>query len=101
MKNAYISNSLHDKLFSWIFTCLRKADKNKDDKLSQSEVKNFLRLINIDVDDDYADMIFQVRPAELEMTPGRAHCCRLMFIQRKPLNAEIVEKNIGRGTVLS
>uniref|UniRef100_A0A3Q1G5W5 Phosphoinositide phospholipase C n=1 Tax=Acanthochromis polyacanthus TaxID=80966 RepID=A0A3Q1G5W5_9TELE len=43
----------------WIFSCLRKADKNKDDKLSESEVKNFLRLINIEVDDDYAEMLFK------------------------------------------
>ncbi|KAF7222962.1 1-phosphatidylinositol 4,5-bisphosphate phosphodiesterase delta-1 isoform X1 [Nothobranchius furzeri] len=43
----------------WIFSCLRKADKNKDDKLSPSEVKSFLRLINIEMDDDYADMLFK------------------------------------------
>lgn len=43
----------------WIFSCLRKADKDKDDKLSQSEMKNFLRLINIELDDDYAEMLFQ------------------------------------------
>ncbi|XP_049603042.1 1-phosphatidylinositol 4,5-bisphosphate phosphodiesterase delta-1 isoform X1 [Syngnathus scovelli] len=43
----------------WIFSCLSKADKNKDNKLSVSEIKSFLRLINIDVDDDYADMIFE------------------------------------------
>ncbi|KAM9719670.1 1-phosphatidylinositol 4,5-bisphosphate phosphodiesterase delta-1-like [Menidia menidia] len=43
----------------WIFSCLRKADKNKDDKLSQSEVKSFLRLINIEMDDEYAEMIFK------------------------------------------
>ncbi|XP_047444392.1 1-phosphatidylinositol 4,5-bisphosphate phosphodiesterase delta-1-like isoform X2 [Mugil cephalus] len=43
----------------WIFSCMRKADKNKDEKLSQSEVKSFLRLINIEVDDDYADIIFK------------------------------------------
>lgn len=58
--------SLHPKLFSWIFSCLRKADKNKDDKLSQSELKNFLRLINIEVDDDYAEILFKVTtPSEL------------------------------------
>ncbi|XP_034470703.1 1-phosphatidylinositol 4,5-bisphosphate phosphodiesterase delta-1-like isoform X1 [Hippoglossus hippoglossus] len=43
----------------WIFSCLRKADKDKDDKLSQSEMKNFLRLINIEADNDYAEMLFQ------------------------------------------
>lgn len=43
----------------WIFSCLRKADKNKDDKLSQSELKSFLRLINIEVDDEYAEILFK------------------------------------------
>lgn len=52
--------SLHWELFSWILSCLRKADKNKDDKMTQSELKNFLRLINIEVDDMYAEMLFQV-----------------------------------------
>ncbi|XP_068197190.1 1-phosphatidylinositol 4,5-bisphosphate phosphodiesterase delta-1-like isoform X1 [Antennarius striatus] len=43
----------------WIFSCLKKADKNKDDKLSDSEVKNFLRLVNIEVDDVYREMLFK------------------------------------------
>uniref|UniRef100_A0A673BAT8 Phosphoinositide phospholipase C n=1 Tax=Sphaeramia orbicularis TaxID=375764 RepID=A0A673BAT8_9TELE len=54
-----ICASLHQTHLSWIFNCMRKADKNKDEKLSQSEVKNFMRLINIEVDDDYADMLFK------------------------------------------
>lgn len=48
-----------EKTEHWIFTCLRKADKNKDEKLSQSEVKNFMCLINIDVDEDYTEMLFK------------------------------------------
>lgn len=55
--------SLHQEPSSWIYSCLRKADKDKDDKLNQSEVKNFLRMINIEMDDTYADMLFQVTPA--------------------------------------
>ncbi|XP_037644612.1 1-phosphatidylinositol 4,5-bisphosphate phosphodiesterase delta-1-like isoform X4 [Sebastes umbrosus] len=51
--------STQQKTEHWIFSCLRKADKNKDDKLSQSELKDFLRLVNIEVDDDYAEMLFQ------------------------------------------
>ncbi|XP_070829464.1 1-phosphatidylinositol 4,5-bisphosphate phosphodiesterase delta-1-like [Chaetodon trifascialis] len=51
--------SVQQKTEHWIFSCLNKADKNKDDKLSQSEMKNFLRLINIEVDDVYAEMLFQ------------------------------------------
>ncbi|XP_061791484.1 1-phosphatidylinositol 4,5-bisphosphate phosphodiesterase delta-1-like [Nerophis lumbriciformis] len=43
----------------WIFSCMSKADKNKDDKLSMSEVKKFMRLINADVEDSYADMLFE------------------------------------------
>ncbi|XP_037538005.1 1-phosphatidylinositol 4,5-bisphosphate phosphodiesterase delta-1 isoform X2 [Nematolebias whitei] len=43
----------------WIFSCLRKADKNKDEKLTQSEMKNFLRLVNMDLDDNYAEMLFK------------------------------------------
>ncbi|KAM8849613.1 1-phosphatidylinositol 4,5-bisphosphate phosphodiesterase delta-1-like isoform 2-T2 [Spinachia spinachia] len=51
-------NSLQ-KTEHWIFNCLRKADKNKDDKMSQSELKDFLRLINVEVDDKYAEFLFQ------------------------------------------
>ncbi|KAM7401228.1 hypothetical protein PAMA_005424 [Pampus argenteus] len=54
-------NSLNtqQKKEHWIFNCLRKADKNKDGKLNQSDVKDFLHLINIEVDDDYAEMLFK------------------------------------------
>uniref|UniRef100_A0A3B4WH43 Phosphoinositide phospholipase C n=1 Tax=Seriola lalandi dorsalis TaxID=1841481 RepID=A0A3B4WH43_SERLL len=51
--------SCQKKTEHWILSCLRKSDKNKDGKLSQSEVKNFFRLINIEIDDDYADMLFK------------------------------------------
>lgn len=30
--------------------------------MSQSEVKNFLQLINMEVDDDYAEILFKVIP---------------------------------------
>ncbi|CAL1580093.1 unnamed protein product [Knipowitschia caucasica] len=48
-----------EKTEHWIMACLMKADKNKDAKLSESEVKDFMRLINVDVDDDYTDMLFK------------------------------------------
>lgn len=51
--------STQAKTEHWIFSCLRKSDKNKDDKLSLSELKNFMHLINIEVDDDYAEMLFE------------------------------------------
>ncbi|KAM9094037.1 1-phosphatidylinositol 4,5-bisphosphate phosphodiesterase delta-1 isoform X1 [Sarcophilus harrisii] len=43
----------------WIHSCLRKADKNKDNKMSFKELKNFLKEINIQMDDSYARKIFQ------------------------------------------
>lgn len=46
---------------SWIISCMRKADKNHDNMMSLKEVKHFLRQINIEVDDVYAAMLFQVR----------------------------------------
>ncbi|CAM9126116.1 unnamed protein product, partial [Bubo scandiacus] len=55
------SNSMNQKqkLQHWIHTCLRKADKNKDNKMSLKELKNFLKEVNIEVDDYHAKKIFQ------------------------------------------
>ncbi|EMP29417.1 1-phosphatidylinositol-4,5-bisphosphate phosphodiesterase delta-1 [Chelonia mydas] len=36
-----------------------KADKNKDNKMSFKELKNFLKEVNIQMDDSYAKQIFQ------------------------------------------
>nr|XP_060638622.1 1-phosphatidylinositol 4,5-bisphosphate phosphodiesterase delta-1 isoform X2 [Anolis sagrei ordinatus] len=47
------------KLQHWIHACLRKADKNKDNKMTLNELKNFLKEINIQVDDNYARQIFE------------------------------------------
>lgn len=40
---------------------MRKADKNADNKMTLKELKHFLRQINIEVDDSYAEMLFKVR----------------------------------------
>uniref|UniRef100_A0A5F4WHG9 Phosphoinositide phospholipase C n=1 Tax=Callithrix jacchus TaxID=9483 RepID=A0A5F4WHG9_CALJA len=47
------------KLQHWIHSCLRKADKNKDNKMSFKELQNFLKELNIQVDDSYAWKIFR------------------------------------------
>ncbi|EHB00376.1 1-phosphatidylinositol-4,5-bisphosphate phosphodiesterase delta-1 [Heterocephalus glaber] len=47
------------KLQHWIHSCLRKADKNKDNKMSFKELQNFLKELNIQVDDSYARKIFR------------------------------------------
>ncbi|XP_043923491.1 1-phosphatidylinositol 4,5-bisphosphate phosphodiesterase delta-1 isoform X2 [Protopterus annectens] len=47
------------KMEHWIYYCLQKADKNKDRKISFEELKEFLSLVNIEIDDVYAKEIFQ------------------------------------------
>ncbi|KAJ3611629.1 hypothetical protein NHX12_021644 [Muraenolepis orangiensis] len=43
----------------WIFNCMRKADKNEDNKMSLKELTHFLRQINVEVDDTYAEELFR------------------------------------------
>lgn len=51
---------------SWIINCMRKADKNEDNKMNLKELKHFLRQINVEVDDTYAEEIFKVSISENE-----------------------------------
>ncbi|XP_040208727.1 1-phosphatidylinositol 4,5-bisphosphate phosphodiesterase delta-1 isoform X2 [Rana temporaria] len=57
--NKSQSMSQKQKLQHWIHTCLRKADKNKDNKMSLKELKHFLQEVNVETDDNYAKQIFQ------------------------------------------
>uniref|UniRef100_A0A672HD11 Phosphoinositide phospholipase C n=1 Tax=Salarias fasciatus TaxID=181472 RepID=A0A672HD11_SALFA len=43
----------------WIINCMRKADKNADNQMNLKELKHFLRQINVEVDDTYAEEIFK------------------------------------------
>ncbi|XP_076848826.1 1-phosphatidylinositol 4,5-bisphosphate phosphodiesterase delta-1b isoform X2 [Brachyhypopomus gauderio] len=54
------SLSQRQKTEHWIFNCLRKADINGDNKMSQEELKTFLKNINIEVDDNYVKLLFEV-----------------------------------------
>ncbi|KAM4688246.1 1-phosphatidylinositol 4,5-bisphosphate phosphodiesterase delta-1 isoform 2-T2 [Discoglossus pictus] len=53
------SMSQKQKLQHWIHACLRKADKNKDNKMTFKELKNFLKEVNFEMDESYARQIFQ------------------------------------------
>lgn len=63
LENVLIWKDFLTSSCSWIHTCLRKADKNKDNKMSLKELKNFLKEVNIEVDDYHAKEIFQVTSA--------------------------------------
>eukprot|EP00066_Takifugu_rubripes_P004591 XP_003968055.1 PREDICTED: 1-phosphatidylinositol 4,5-bisphosphate phosphodiesterase delta-1 isoform X1 [Takifugu rubripes] len=55
MRNlSHVQKSEH-----WIINCMRKADKNEDNKMTLKELKHFLRQINVEVDDVYAEEIFK------------------------------------------
>ncbi|XP_017573111.1 1-phosphatidylinositol 4,5-bisphosphate phosphodiesterase delta-1a isoform X1 [Pygocentrus nattereri] len=43
----------------WIISCMRKADKNGDNRMTLKELKHFLRQINVEVDDTHATMLFE------------------------------------------
>lgn len=51
--------SRQQKSEHWIINCMRKADKNDDNKMTLKELKHFLRQINVEVDDTYAEEIFK------------------------------------------
>lgn len=51
--------SRQQKSEHWLINCMRKADKNEDNKMTLKELKHFLRQINVEVDDTYAADIFK------------------------------------------
>ncbi|XP_073344301.1 1-phosphatidylinositol 4,5-bisphosphate phosphodiesterase delta-1a isoform X2 [Pagrus major] len=51
--------SRQQKSEHWIINCMRKADKNEDNQMTLKELKHFLRQINVEVDDTYAEEIFK------------------------------------------
>lgn len=63
-KEYNVNQILTSKCLSWIINCMRKADKNEDNKMTLKELKHFLRQINVEVDDTYAEEIFKVSISE-------------------------------------
>ncbi|XP_041102736.1 1-phosphatidylinositol 4,5-bisphosphate phosphodiesterase delta-1-like isoform X4 [Polyodon spathula] len=59
-KVIHLSDKLNSKQKQehWIYSCLRKADANNDNKMTFKELKHFLGEINIKIDDLYAEKLF-------------------------------------------
>lgn len=74
-KHSYVLLAIRDYLFSlhlnasWIINCMRKADKNEDNQMTLKELKHFLRQINVEVDDTYAEEIFKVSLSDDHCVP--------------------------------
>ncbi|GCB81578.1 hypothetical protein scyTo_0022532 [Scyliorhinus torazame] len=65
--------SQQEKIHHWIHEYLRKADKNKDNKMSFKEIKNLLKMINIEADDEYAFQLFKNKINNAQWTKASIH----------------------------
>ncbi|KAA0705516.1 1-phosphatidylinositol 4,5-bisphosphate phosphodiesterase delta-3-A [Triplophysa tibetana] len=59
LKGRVANMSQKDKLDHWIRGYLRRADQNKDGKMTYDEVRHLLQLINIDLNELYARTLFK------------------------------------------
>ncbi|XP_053116718.1 1-phosphatidylinositol 4,5-bisphosphate phosphodiesterase delta-3 isoform X3 [Hemicordylus capensis] len=94
--------SQREKLDHWIHDILQQADKNKDNKMSFKEIKNMLRMINIDMNDIYAYRLFKEcdksNNDRLEEHEIEEFCTRLMA---RPELEDIFHRYSGEDCVLS
>lgn len=94
--------SQREKLDHWIRDYLHQADENQDNKMSFKEIKNMLKMINIDMDDDYAFRLFKTCDRSsndrLEEHEIEEFCTLLM---KRPELEEIFKRYSGEDRVLS
>uniref|UniRef100_A0A8C4YMP3 Phosphoinositide phospholipase C n=1 Tax=Gopherus evgoodei TaxID=1825980 RepID=A0A8C4YMP3_9SAUR len=86
----------------WIHDILHRADKNKDNKMSFKEIKDMLKMINIDMNDIYAYQLFQECDKSsndrLEEHEIEEFCTLLM---KRPELEELFHRYSGQDCVLS
>uniref|UniRef100_A0A674JTX5 Phosphoinositide phospholipase C n=1 Tax=Terrapene triunguis TaxID=2587831 RepID=A0A674JTX5_9SAUR len=86
----------------WIHDILHRADKNKDNKMSFKEIKDMLKMINIDMNDIYAYQLFQECDKSsndrLEEHEIEEFCTLLM---KRPELEELFHRYSGQDLVLS
>ncbi|XP_029428290.1 1-phosphatidylinositol 4,5-bisphosphate phosphodiesterase delta-3 [Rhinatrema bivittatum] len=94
--------SQREKLDHWIRDYLNQADKNKDDKMTFKEIKNMLKMINIEMNDIYALRLFKKcdrsNNNKLEEHELEEFCTLLM---QRPELEEIFSHYSGEDRVLS
>uniref|UniRef100_A0A8C6XCH5 Phosphoinositide phospholipase C n=1 Tax=Naja naja TaxID=35670 RepID=A0A8C6XCH5_NAJNA len=87
---------------TWIHGILHEADKDKDNKMSFKEIKNMLRIVNIDMNDIYAYQLFKEcdksNNDRLEESEIEEFCTRLM---KRPELEDIFHQYSGEDCVLS
>ncbi|XP_072343018.1 1-phosphatidylinositol 4,5-bisphosphate phosphodiesterase delta-3-like [Scyliorhinus torazame] len=94
--------SQQEKIHHWIHEYLRKADKNKDNKMSFKEIKNLLKMINIEADDEYAFQLFKQcdksKTNKLEEHEIEEFC---KFLMQRPELEQIFNYYLGKDQVLN
>ncbi|XP_069607480.1 1-phosphatidylinositol 4,5-bisphosphate phosphodiesterase delta-3 [Ranitomeya imitator] len=94
--------SQREKLVHWIRDYLHQADRDGDEKMSFQEVKDMLRMINIDMNDIYAYTLFKKcdrsNSDTLEDCEIEEFCTQLM---QRPELEEIFHRYSGEDRVLS
>ncbi|XP_067869214.1 1-phosphatidylinositol 4,5-bisphosphate phosphodiesterase delta-3-like isoform X2 [Heterodontus francisci] len=89
--------SQQEKIEHLIHQHLVKADKNNDNKISFKEVKNLLKMINLKVNDDYVNSLFQQcdksKTNKLEEHEIEEFCKLLM---QRPELEEIFQRFLGK-----
>ncbi|XP_059494821.1 1-phosphatidylinositol 4,5-bisphosphate phosphodiesterase delta-3-like isoform X3 [Stegostoma tigrinum] len=96
------SMSQREKIHHWIHEYLRKADKNKDNKMSFKEIKNLLKMINIETEDEYAYQLFKQcdksNTNKLEEHEIEEFC---KFLMQRPELEEIFNYYSGEDQILT
>lgn len=97
-----VAMSQREKLVHWIRDYLHQADRDGDEKMSFHEVKDMLRMINIDMNDMYAYTLFKKcdrsNTNTLEDCEIEEFCTQLML---RPELEEIFHHYSGEDRVLS
>ncbi|XP_022420768.1 1-phosphatidylinositol 4,5-bisphosphate phosphodiesterase delta-3 [Delphinapterus leucas] len=94
--------SQRERLDHWIHFYLHRADSNQDSKMSFKEIKNLLRMVNVDMNDMYAYSLFkECDRSNNEWLEGPEIEEFLRRLLKRPELEEIFHRYSGEDRVLS
>ncbi|KAM8812504.1 1-phosphatidylinositol 4,5-bisphosphate phosphodiesterase delta-3 isoform 3-T3 [Rhynchonycteris naso] len=94
--------SQRERLDHWIHSYLHRADSNQDSKMSFKEIKNLLRMVNVDMNDMYAYRLFkECDHSNNERLEGTEIEEFLLQLLKRPELEEIFHRYSGEDRVLS
>uniref|UniRef100_A0A1A8SNC5 Phosphoinositide phospholipase C n=1 Tax=Nothobranchius rachovii TaxID=451742 RepID=A0A1A8SNC5_9TELE len=102
LKHQVASMTQKEKLDHWIQSYLRRADENRDGKMTYDEVKRLLQMINIDLSEQYSRNLFKrcdrSGDGRLDHSEIEGFCRELM---RRPELDAVFRHYSSSGSVLS